>query len=140
MVQALAELELRRRRGTAKPIWAPNTGPQTDAYTCEAEELNYGGGAGSGKTDLLIGLALTRHRQTRIFRREYPQLANIIDRLGEICPGRLNQSTHRLKTSDGRIVRLASVPHEKDKTKYQGAGMSGDILSKAKSFFKQLLP
>jgi hypothetical protein len=39
----------------------PNVGPQTEAYFCEADELFYGGQAGGGKTDLLIGLALTAH-------------------------------------------------------------------------------
>lgn len=51
------------RERTAKSLWVPNPGPQTDAYICEADELFYGGQAGGGKTDLGLGLALTAHQR-----------------------------------------------------------------------------
>src|SRR5882762_3608161 len=43
-------------------IWKPFSGPQTDALNCEADILLYGGAAGGGKTDLLLGLALQHDR------------------------------------------------------------------------------
>src|SRR5690242_6600339 len=68
------------------PIWQPLQGPQTRALASEADELFFGGAAGGAKTDTLIGLGLTRHRRSIIFRREYPQLKGIIDRLRELVP------------------------------------------------------
>ena len=44
-------------------------GPQAEAYHCEADELFFGGSAGSSKTDLGLGLALTAHRRSLILRR-----------------------------------------------------------------------
>lgn len=41
--------------------WHPHAGPQTFAYHCPAEELLYGGAPGGGKTELILGLALTAH-------------------------------------------------------------------------------
>lgn len=54
--------------------WIPNPGPQTEAYFCPADELLYGGQAGGGKSNLVLGLALTAHERTLIMRREYGHL------------------------------------------------------------------
>ncbi len=50
------------------PVWIPQPGPQTLAYVSEADLLLYGGAAGGGKTDLIVGLGLTRHKRVGIFR------------------------------------------------------------------------
>ena len=49
-------------------IWIANEGPQTEAYFSRADLLLYGGQAGGGKTDLIVGLALNAHRRVGIFR------------------------------------------------------------------------
>ena len=54
--------------------WAALPGPQTMALESEADELYYGGGAGGGKTDLLLGYGLTRSRSGIVFRRQFKQL------------------------------------------------------------------
>ena len=56
-------------------IWIPNIGPQTDAFFCEADEMFYGGQAGGGKSDLLVGLSLTQHEKSLIRRRIGAQAA-----------------------------------------------------------------
>lgn len=63
-IDALIEPELKAK-------WLPVPGPQTDAYNSLADVLLYGGSAGGGKSDLLIGTALTRHRKSVIYRRSY---------------------------------------------------------------------
>ena len=50
----------------------------------KADLLLYGGAAGGGKTDLLLGLALTAHERAVIFRRAYADLKGIEQRLIEI--------------------------------------------------------
>src|SRR5262245_57685600 len=53
----------------------PSNIPQCQAYDSAADLLLYGGAAGGGKSELLLGLALTRHRQSVIFRRCHADLA-----------------------------------------------------------------
>lgn len=48
--------------------------PQQVAVESEADELFFGGGLGGGKTDLLIGLGLTEHFNSVIFRSQFTQL------------------------------------------------------------------
>ena len=46
----------------------PLPGPQTQALQTEADVLFYGGAAGGGKSDLLIGAALNEHTRSILFR------------------------------------------------------------------------
>lgn len=103
-------------------VWKPVPGPQTQAYHSTADVLFYGGSAGGGKTELLLGLAHTAHRRSIIFRREYPQLKGIEDRSYEIFRqlGDYNRSDKIWRFHDGRIIEFGAVNDEKDKEKYQG--------------------
>ena len=66
-----ARLDTMLRAGAAGPVWAPepSNAPQIAAYNSPADILLYGGAAGGGKTDLLLGLAITAHQRAVIFRR-----------------------------------------------------------------------
>jgi hypothetical protein len=68
-------------------LWVPNTGPQTQAYFCPADELLYGGEAGGGKSDFLIGLAINEHDVSQIFRLQHNDRVAIVRRLAEILAG-----------------------------------------------------
>ncbi len=116
-----AEMDKLLTKGT--PAWEPLTGsPQTEAYHSPADFLFYGGSAGGGKTDLLVGLALTRHRQSVIFRREYGQLQAIIHRVQNILSGRVGyngqEKIWRLK--DDRHLRFGACQHLGDEERFQG--------------------
>lgn len=107
---------------SAVPIWRSFPGPQTLASESLADELLYGGAAGGGKTDLLLGLAASQHRRSIIFRREFPQLKGIFDRAHEIIGdrGRFNATAGVYRLHDGRMIEFASCPHEWDVQRFQG--------------------
>lgn len=102
--------------------WTAQVGPQTLARDTAADETFYGGSAGGGKTDLLLGLASTQHWRSIIFRRVFPSMRSIIERSREIYheQGSYNESLHIWRLVNGRIIELSSIQHEKDKTDYQG--------------------
>jgi hypothetical protein len=110
------------------PIWKPwPHSPQVLAMESLADELLFGGAAGGGKSDLLIGLALTKHRRSIIYRREYPMLAGIFDRIEELIAPflrygtKFNHTDHVVKGLPGdRKIEFGSMPREEDKKKHQG--------------------
>lgn len=63
------------------PVWVPLVGPQSDALENMADITFYGGAAGGGKSDLLLGAALTEHTNSIIYRRQATQLIGIQSRL-----------------------------------------------------------
>lgn len=111
------------------PIWTPFPGsPQEMAYNSQADEMFFGGGAGGGKTDLVLGLAGTRHRNSLVLRREFPQTRSMIERSREIynrdnvehSKDSYNESLHIWRLSDARQIEFGSLQYENDKRKYQG--------------------
>lgn len=101
-------------------LWTPNDGAQTNAYFSKALEVWYGGAAGGGKTDLAIGKAITQHKRTIFFRRSYPQLKAVMERVEEITGIAVNKSNKTLRLPDGRSIEFGSMQYEADKEKYQG--------------------
>ncbi len=119
LLTRVARLERERPRARPAdgdvPLWTPLPGPQTRALESAADEILYGGAGGGGKTDWLLGLALTRHRKSVIFRREYRQLADIVARGKEIIGdrARFNGTALLWRFPDGRTLELgASEPHD----------------------------
>lgn len=97
--------------------WKPFPGPQSMAYYSEADELLYGGMPGGGKSDLLLGLALTAHRRSLLLRREATQLPGIVARLGEIAAG---VTGSRVIDLGDRLLELGGCKDEKNKVRYKG--------------------
>jgi len=120
--------EIREELARRGRCWRPLPGPQSDAYASTADELFYGGAAGGGKTDLLLGVARLEHHRAIIFRRVSPSLSAIVERSKEIYSSLLtadpkdvfNVQKHSWKFADGRVVRFAYMQHDGDKTNYQG--------------------
>lgn len=115
--------ELEAMIAAETPVWVPLAGPQTEALESPADHLFYGGSAGGGKSDLLLGAALTAHQYSIIFRREATQLIGLQERLlDEILKSRTgwNGQEDILRRPDGRRIEFGSVKDEKDKFKYQG--------------------
>lgn len=104
-------------------LFTPNPGPQIRAYESEANITGYGGAAGGGKSFLEIGLAVTKHRRSIIFRREADQTRDLWQKLADVCGvhGRSNENLLIWRDLPGdRYVRLAGVKNPGDWKKYQG--------------------
>jgi hypothetical protein len=70
----------------------------------------------------LIGLALSCHQEAIIFRREYPQLKEIISKAKKVAGanGRYNAMEKILTLNDGRTLELGAVQYEDSWEKFQG--------------------
>ena len=101
--------------------WKPLPGPQTLAFNSEADILFYGGGAGGGKTWLIMGLAMIAHLRSIIFRRQFTQLQEIEDSLKLIGEGvgSYNSQRHVMRMKN-RNIELGAVQMPDDVMKYQG--------------------
>lgn len=118
---ALGEIEEAVLEATGGLKWVSNPGPQTRALESEADELFYGGEAGGGKSDLLIGASLTRHRRSLILRRTNEEADKLLDRFVEIVGHShgLNRQNGTWRM-DGRLVEIGGCNHESDKQKRKG--------------------
>ena len=118
--------------GTARVNWAPQPGPQLAAFCSLADIVLFGGAAGGGKSDLLLGVAGLQQRRSIIMRRVSTSLRAIIDRSREIfnptyipvAEDSLNESVMRWRLNWGtpqqRQIEFGAVEHEKDVLKHQG--------------------
>lgn len=101
--------------------WNPNPGPQTEAFFCPADELFYGGEAGGGKTDLIVGLSLTDHQKSLVLRRTNVEAAKLIQRFTEILGSRVGfNGQDNVWRIDNKIIDIGGVQHEDDKQKRKG--------------------
>lgn len=118
--------------------WTPINRHQAQSFLSEADELFTGGTAGSGKSDLLLGLALTQHRKSLILRRQATQLQELTSRIHELIrPGdHWRGSGHggTLRTADGRMVELTGCEHETDKQKFKGRAHDGKFWDEVVDF------
>lgn len=92
--------------------WVPNPGPQTVAYRSQADVLLYGGAGGGGKSDLILGLALTAHSRTLIIRQQYNDLDGLTERALEIIGTRRGfngSNPPSLRTDDGRFIQFSGA-------------------------------
>ena len=121
----VAELRVKARQIIADaditPAWAPNPGPQTDAYLSEADELFYGGEAGGGKSALLAGLATTVHTQSLILRRTNAEVEGLVEEVERIVGSRAGYNSQKGSWRlGGRTLSLGGCQLERDKQKFKG--------------------
>ena len=118
---ARKEIIARSSKETSKMLWVPNPGPQTEAYFCQADELYFGGEVGGGKSDLLIGLSLTAHKNSLLLRRINDDARGMADRAADILghTDGLNRTLLEWRLKD-RFLEFGGCQLEPDKQRYKG--------------------
>lgn len=109
-------------------VWYPQSKPQWAAFLSRADELFYGGAAGGGKSDLLLGLAGEVHQSAIIYRRVFPNLRFLIERSRQIYNAAVqphvkdsyNESLHIWRLAKGNMIEFGAMQYEKDKSNFQG--------------------
>lgn len=125
----------------ANYMWRPLPGPQSMAYHSEADVLGYGGAAGGGKTDLMLGKAVNKHSVSYILRREATQMQGIYNRMREIMGGTdgFNKSDKIWRFPDGRLIRFGSTPNLGDEMNYQGQARDFLGIDETANFLRQMV-
>lgn len=109
----------------------PINGQQAMAWLSEADDLFFGGAAGGGKTQLLLGLALTSQTRTLILRQEATQLQQIKDDL--MTMKRPDDKWANvgyggvLLTADGRKLEMSGCESFQAAEKYRGRAHDGKL-------------
>lgn len=129
---------------TADLVWQPHPAnrPQVQAYLSDAFETLYGGAAGGGKSDLLLGLARTMHRRSLLLRRTFPDLErSLISRSLEFFGEQkfYNASKH-IWNIDGRRIefghmeRIGTPQVPADEAQYASAPYDGIFWDQLEQF------
>jgi len=101
--------------------WRPLPGPQERAYHSLADIIGYGGAAGGGKTDLMVGMALTKHKRSLICRQDGQQLFGVRERLGDVLGTNDGwNGQDRVWRHKAGVIELRGIPHAGDEKKLQG--------------------
>jgi hypothetical protein len=119
--------------------FTPNPGPQLDAYLNSADIMLYGGSAGSGKSALICGLALTKHTRSRILRRHYADLGALSEDLVTMYGSRDGYTSAprpKLRTNDGRIIDFGACQHLGDEQSFQGNPVDGLFFDEVTQFLE----
>lgn len=109
-------------QSTANRIWIPQPGPQTRAFYSPADELFYGGQAGGGKTDLILGLTVTDHTDSLVLRRYSKDARKLSERMEGIVgttEGRKQTPTLEWKV-EHRKIEMEGCQLESDKERFKG--------------------
>lgn len=137
--KALDELKGYVIEQTGHLKFIPNPGPQTQAYYCEADVVLYGGQAGGGKSGLIVGLALQRHKRSLVMRRQFTDLGAIIEDCLEKYGSRKGFSgaaPAKLRTDDDRLIEFGAAKLPGDEQSWQGQAHDLLALDEATQFLE----
>lgn len=104
--------------------------------------MGYGGAAGGGKSDLALGLALTQHTRSVIFRRVGPELRELVDRSHELLSNEpdasYNGQINRWKWGK-KSIEFESCQYELDKRKQRGRPRDLYVFDEATEFTRSMV-
>lgn len=106
----------------AQVMWRNLPGPQEMARNSLADIVGYGGSAGGGKTDLVVGLVTMDHQRSLVVRREKAQTEGIIQRIAEVVgtTDGFNSQKSKWSLPGGRLAEFAGLDNEGDERRWQG--------------------
>src|SRR5215813_7892594 len=118
-------VEMDRLLTAPSPLWQPDAQnlPQQEAYQSKANILGYGGAAGGGKSDLILGLAITHHKRSLILRKQHKDLGALTDRAREILGtlGSFNANSGVWRgLPGGRQIEFGGLKDPGDEQHYRG--------------------
>jgi len=105
-----------------KALWLPDPDnePQTQAYYSKADLMLFGGSPGGGKSDLLVGLALTQHLRSVIFRAQAVDLRALEERVLAIAGRDGWNGADKILRKDGKILELSHLAKPGAELSHQG--------------------
>ena len=116
----------KNKYASADALWTPYNTMQKLAGASMAFEVFCGGRARSGKTDLLLGLALEDHQNSIIFRPEFSQMEALEERSRELLRGtgasyNASNTVKRWRDIPGdRSLKFGAIKYDNDVDKYYG--------------------
>ncbi|ENW78216.1 hypothetical protein F909_03902 [Acinetobacter sp. ANC 3929] len=115
------------------PVWFPLEGPQLAAYLSHADVIGYGGAAGGGKTDLIVGSALNKHKRVLVVRREKAQTEGIVQRTEEILGHKkgFNSQKSFWNLGCGHLIEFGGLDNPGDEKRWQGRAHDLKALDEA---------
>lgn len=126
--KTLKKVKKPQKQVTSWKPWCAQSGPQQMCVESDADDTLIGGPAGIGKTALALILASKHHRRSIIFRRQYPQLKEIIQKSRELLRGsgaRYNGTDKVWRDIPGdRTIEFGACQYEDGKYTYQGREFS----------------
>ena len=132
-LNATDQVELTKLARTVTEKWVPQPGPQTLAYFCEADELLYGGSAGGGKSDLLVGYAINEAQNAVIFRNGLKNVRDLENRAITLLKSRdgFSGQFHVFDLGNGRSLELDSLEQPGSEQNWQGRRRDAMLFDEA---------
>lgn len=98
----------------------PLPGPQSEAFNSPADELLFGGSAGSSKSYLLLGVAASAHHRSLIVRRQSTELDGLSSDLIAMLGADGYNKVDKEHTGGGRSIKLGGMQYIDDWRGYAG--------------------
>ena len=94
------------------------------AYQSTAHVTGYGGAAGGGKTDFIVGEAITKHKRCLVIRKEKAQTEGVIQRMAEIV-GNTNgfnsmKAIWKVPIGSCPLIEFGGLDNPGDERRWQG--------------------
>lgn len=121
----------------------PQPGPQTAFVTCPVDDVLFGGARGGGKTDSLLGRAITRSLRYPglyrglLLRRTYDELDEVNGRAHELLDpigAKWRASRHLWEFPWGGWLKMRFVQRDADASRYQGHSYNDLLIDEAGNF------
>ena len=128
---------------TGKPLWEPQEGPQKAFFYSRVYEVMYGGAAGGGKSDGLLGVSfrqvshpLYRALILRRTLRELKKAEGLIDKAHRLLQGvaRWNGEDNTYTFPAGARIDFGYCDSDKDVYQFQGSGYTAIFFDELTRF------